>query len=231
MKEVSNSIISSNYRFAAVEVNSERGYEERQKVDMYQLEYNSDGDHDEVAISPAKERKNQGRPVSVFDYNEYRKLEDKKDRIDLKRDLYRQKKSNDEARIAILEKELNSNSKAKDELWNHINQMKKQLTELKRKITETDKAREREVKDAEQRKREAILKKQGYEVPSIKAAADRSMRKPHMPKRVKVDPSVASPSSLHKSPDKDHSMDELEESDAGLPVMSSIDPHDIPRPF
>lgn len=81
-------------------------YEDRQKVDMYQLEYFSDREQDDDGASPAKERRFQGRPVSVFDYNEYRKLEDKKDRIDLKRDLYTQKKMTDEARIAFLEQEL-----------------------------------------------------------------------------------------------------------------------------
>ena len=36
------------------------------------------------------------RPVSVIDYNEFRKLEDKRDRIQLKKVLYERKKVNDE---------------------------------------------------------------------------------------------------------------------------------------
>jgi len=43
----------------------------------------------------------------------------------------------------------------------------------------------KEVRKAEQKKREQIIKKQGFEVPSIKAAADRSMRK-SPPKNVHV---------------------------------------------
>lgn len=35
----------------------------------------------------------------------------------------------------------------------------------------------REVKKAEQKKREMIVRKQGYEVPSLKSANDRSLRK------------------------------------------------------
>ena len=37
------------------------------------------------------------RPVNVLDYNEYRKLEEKRDRILLKKTLYDKKKQNDEA--------------------------------------------------------------------------------------------------------------------------------------
>lgn len=44
----------------------------------------------------------------------------------------------------------------------------------------------KEVRKAEQFKREQIIKKQGFEVPSIKAAADRSMRKASLPKNVHV---------------------------------------------
>jgi hypothetical protein len=44
----------------------------------------------------------------------------------------------------------------------------------------------KEVRKAEQFKREQIIKKQGFEVPSIKGAADRSMRKASLPKNVHV---------------------------------------------
>ena len=46
------------------------------------------------------------RPVSVIDYNEYRKLEDKRDRIQLKKVLYDRKKVNDENQVDILNNEL-----------------------------------------------------------------------------------------------------------------------------
>jgi len=39
------------------------------------------------------------RPVSVIDYNEYRKLEDKRERIILKRKLYDHKKDGDLANV------------------------------------------------------------------------------------------------------------------------------------
>ena len=45
----------------------------------------------------------------------------------------------------------------------------------------------KEVRKAEQRKREQIIKKQGFEVPSMKFAADRSMRKASLPKNVHLD--------------------------------------------
>ena len=47
------------------------------------------------------------RTVSAIDYNEYRKLEDKRDRIMLKKTLYERKKVNDEAEVVKLNGELN----------------------------------------------------------------------------------------------------------------------------
>ena len=46
------------------------------------------------------------RPISVIDYNEYRKLEDKRDRILLKKTLYERKKDNDERQVRLLNEEL-----------------------------------------------------------------------------------------------------------------------------
>ena len=60
---------------------------------------------------------------------------------------------------------------------NKIESLKKQLKRIKNQIIETDRSRMREVKKAEQKKRAQIIHKQGYEVPSLKSAADRSMRK------------------------------------------------------
>ena len=47
-----------------------------------------------------------GRAVSVIDYQEYRKLEDKRDRIMLKKSLYERKKVNDESQVVLLNEEL-----------------------------------------------------------------------------------------------------------------------------
>lgn len=46
------------------------------------------------------------RPVSVIDYNEYRKLEDKRERIILKRKLYDNKKANDLNLVTDLDSKL-----------------------------------------------------------------------------------------------------------------------------
>ena len=46
------------------------------------------------------------RPISVIDYNEFRKLEDKKDRILLKKLLYERKKNHDETQVGLLSDEL-----------------------------------------------------------------------------------------------------------------------------
>ena len=47
------------------------------------------------------------RAVSVIDYQEYRKLEEKQNRIMLKRELYNRKKVNDENQVVLLNEELN----------------------------------------------------------------------------------------------------------------------------
>lgn len=80
------------------------GYEDKQKLDLYQLEwdFNSENRQERENFSPAKERRENVRPVSVFDYNEYRKLEDKKDRIVLKKELYERKQKADELKNLLL---------------------------------------------------------------------------------------------------------------------------------
>ena len=52
-------------------------------------------------------RAQDGRVVSVTDWQEYRKLEDKRDRIMLKKTLYERKKVNDESQVVLLNEELN----------------------------------------------------------------------------------------------------------------------------
>ena len=54
------------------------------------------------------------RPVNVLDYNEYRKLEEKRDRISLKKTLYERKKINDEQQVGLLNEELEKQKQAKD---------------------------------------------------------------------------------------------------------------------
>lgn len=63
--------------------------------------------------------------MASLDYNEYRKLEDKKDRIVLKKTLYERKRKNDEQEI------LNLNAGISDQ--------NKQKVEFKSKIAEAEK--------------------------------------------------------------------------------------------
>ena len=65
------------------------------------------------------------RPVNVLDYNEYRKLEEKRDRILLKKTLYDQKKVNDEDQVALLNEELSGQKKTKDGLNNKVSGLKR----------------------------------------------------------------------------------------------------------
>jgi len=66
-----------------------------------------------------------GRAVSVIDYQEYRKLEDKRDRIMLKKTLYERKKVSDETQVVILNEELNQYQRNKDELSNRLSALRK----------------------------------------------------------------------------------------------------------
>jgi hypothetical protein len=56
------------------------------------------------------------RPVSVIDYNEYRKLEEKRERIILKRKLYDNKKQGDLANVNDLDSKLDQKLQENDEL-------------------------------------------------------------------------------------------------------------------
>ena len=86
-----------------------------------------------------------GRAVSVIDYNEYRKLEDKRDRIMLKKTLYERKKVADEQQVVILNEELNQYQRNKDGLHEKLAALKKQLKSLQKDIVTTDKNRKKEV--------------------------------------------------------------------------------------
>ena len=106
-----------------------------------------------------------GRAVSVIDYNEYRKLEDKRDRIMLKKTLYERKKMTDEQQVVILNEELNQYQKSKDELNDKLNNLKKQLRVLQKDIVTVDKTRKKELHNVEQEKRREIIRRAGREVP------------------------------------------------------------------
>jgi hypothetical protein len=77
-----------------VEINSAMGYDDRQKVSLYQFEqqYNSE----RAGGSPVRQRKEGVRPVSCLDYNELRKLEEKNANLKIKKELYERKKDKDE---------------------------------------------------------------------------------------------------------------------------------------
>lgn len=108
------------------------GYEDRAKMKLYQLEwqFNSERNKDHENVSPAKVWRDKVRPVSVFDYNEYRKLEDKKDRIALKKDLYERKKAADETRIKFLNGERVVNDETKQDLVLQISNLSTKLKEI-----------------------------------------------------------------------------------------------------
>ena len=158
MSKVSQMAVSNLF---LVEVNSAMDYDEKQKIKMYQLEwqFNSESNKDRENVSPAKVWRDKVRPVSVFDYNEYRKLEDKKDRIALKKELYERKKDADQIRIKELRGEKPVNDDTKQDLVLQISNLSARLNEIKKQIKETEASRMKEVRRAEQLKREQIIKK------------------------------------------------------------------------
>ena len=108
---------------------------------------------------------NRDRTVSVIDYQEYRKLEDKRDRINLKKTLYEKKKVSDEKQVVLLNDELNKYQKHKKGLNDRLNELKEQIKLLQKDIVQVDKTRKKEAQEIEQEKRRDIIRRQGREVP------------------------------------------------------------------
>lgn len=143
-----------------ISVHSAFGHEDIAKMKMYQIEqrYRS--------LDDARGHKQiDGRVVSVTDFQEFRKLEDKRDRIMLKKTLYERKKVSDESQVVLLNEELNKYQRHKDELNNLIPQLKLQLKALQKKIVTVDKTRKKELYNVEQEKRRDIIRRAGREVP------------------------------------------------------------------
>ena len=63
----------------------------------------------------------------MIDYEEFRKLEDKRDRIMLKKNLYEQKKTNDETQVVLLNEELNQYQNIKQELERQRKKLEEQI--------------------------------------------------------------------------------------------------------
>ena len=93
MTLVSNRLLAHVNHVFSVEVRSAYGAEDIAKMKMYQLEQRDEGMEGQMV---RKGSYNDPRVVSVIDYQEYRKLEDKRDRIMLKKTLYERKKVIDE---------------------------------------------------------------------------------------------------------------------------------------
>ena len=83
----------------------------------------------------------------------------------LKKELYDRKKNNDEKRVGSLEDELQEQLLLKEQLTNKLENMRIHLEKIKNQVDETDSSRIKEVKIAEQRKRQEVIKRRGFEVP------------------------------------------------------------------
>jgi len=70
------------------------------------------------------------RPVSVIDYNEYRKLEDKRERIILKRKLYDNKKSTDLKSVTDLDGKLGNKLQENDNLKKWVMELRDNLSKI-----------------------------------------------------------------------------------------------------
>jgi hypothetical protein len=114
------------------------------------------------------------RPVNVLDYNEYRKLEEKRDRILLKKTLYEQKKTGDESQVALLNDELERQKREKEDLNSRADALKRQLAKVQKDIVGIDKARQKEVQRVEQEKRRDIIKRSGQPLPLASGTASKT---------------------------------------------------------
>ena len=86
------------------------------------------------------------RPVSVIDYNEYRKLEDKRDRIQLKKVLYERKKVNDEKQVGLLNQELDEQYQEKEKLRKKLQLLTDRLNGIRKNIVDIERTGKRQLK-------------------------------------------------------------------------------------
>ena len=101
----------------------------------------------------------------MIDYNEYRKLEDKRDRILLKKTLYERKKDNDERQVRLLNEELTQQHDERERVNRRLQVLRDQLEGLQRNIVSIERNRRREVKQVEQKKRQDIIRRAGKDIP------------------------------------------------------------------
>ena len=164
-----------------VEVHSALGYEDIANMKMYQIEQRYSSQQVEQMSRLRiydKLKATHERPVNVLDYNEYRKLEEKRDRILLKKTLYDQKKQNDESQVSLLNGDLTETKASKDELNNMVSSLKRQLAKVQKDIVDIDKNRKKEVQKVEQQKRRDIIKRAGAKPPTKTTGSEgRSKRK------------------------------------------------------
>lgn len=133
-------------------MHSALGYDDIANMKMYQIEqrYSSQQVEQMGRLRIYDKIKAQhDRPVNVLDYNEYRKLEEKRDRILLKKTLYDRKKVNDEQQVALLNEELESQKKTKDDLNHKVSGLQRQLSKIQKDIVDIDRNRKREVQKVE----------------------------------------------------------------------------------
>lgn len=93
-------------------------------------------------------------------------MEDKKDEIVLKKQLYDRKRNHDKQEISHLSEGMKTQNQLKVELNKKIADAKKQIQQLQKTIVQTEASRKEEVVKAEQRKRAEIIRKRGVEIPT-----------------------------------------------------------------
>ena len=86
-------------------------------------------------------------------------MQDKRDRIMLKKTLYEKKKIGDEEQVVLLNDELNKYQNHKKGLNSKLATLKKQLKELQKNVVQVDKTRKKQVQEVEQEKRRDIIRR------------------------------------------------------------------------
>jgi 3-deoxy-D-manno-octulosonic-acid transferase len=99
------------------------------------------------------------RPVTVVNYDQYRKLEDKKERILLKKKLYLHKRETDRAKLQDLGKKSVQVKNENINIQRILRDLNNELTECSKQVRQENRNLLDETKAAERRKREATLKR------------------------------------------------------------------------
>lgn len=124
-----------------------------------QKEYHSQGVDAKSTTTKPKSTGVHARPVTVINYDQYRKLEDKKERILLKKKLYLHKRETDRLKLAELGKKSVEVKNENINIQRILRDLNNELTEVTKSVKKEQKSIVEEAKKAERIKRNQTMQR------------------------------------------------------------------------